>query len=69
MDRLRVGDVIVVSDTSGHQKEYPVLQIRGDVAVTRYRDFGPKIVNGWLVFEAGQRNSETTNSYFVKERS
>ena len=63
MQRLKVGDIIVGSD----EKEFKVIQIKGDIAITKYRDFDVEIVNGWLVFEHGQRNSDSQNTYFVKE--
>lgn len=66
MPKLKVGDIVVVSSLSG-EKEFKVIQVKGDIAITKYRDFDVEIVNGWLVFEHGQHNSDSQNTYFVKE--
>jgi len=63
MRKLKVGDIVVGCD----EKEFKIIQVKGDVAITKYRDFDVNIVNGWLVFEHGQRNSNSQNTYFVKD--
>jgi len=61
--RLRVGDIVIVSNPIFKDKEYVVKRIEGNKAHTDFRVFNTKIYRGTEVFEYG--NKDTTNSYYT----
>jgi len=65
---LEVGDVVVVHNLLTGAREYPVLRIEGDKAVTKFRIFNRKIYHS-NVYEYGKLVDMRwhANSYEVKK--
>ena len=66
MEKLQEGDIIIVSTALGGEREYPVLSIEGEKAVTRFRIFNRRVYPGGNVYEFGERVGETSNGYWRK---
>ena len=62
--KLQTGDVIIVAKPDGTEEEWPVLKVKDNVAVTRYRDFDVRVINHLLIFEYGNKNA--VNQYWLK---
>ena len=66
MEKLRVGDIVIVSNALTGLSEYPVSRIEGNKAITNFRDFHVNIYPGGNVYEYGKRTDQWSNSYWVK---
>ena len=64
--KLEVGDIVVVSTVLSGEKEYPVIRVDGNKAITKFREFNSKIWPGGNIYEFGKRSDQTTNSYWLK---
>lgn len=65
---LKVGDIIYVDNPLRKEEYsyYPVLEIRGNIAITKFRKFNTKIYHNKFVYEYGERLSGIyNNSYTV----
>jgi hypothetical protein len=63
---LNVGDTVIVYTILGGEREYPVLEIWGNKAITKFRTFNRIIYLGKYVYEYGKNKYSTTNSYWIK---
>jgi hypothetical protein len=68
-ERLKSGDIIIVSTVLTGLSEYPVLRIEGNKAITRFRDFNAKIYPGGNIYEFGKSPNATTNGYWIKRNN
>lgn len=66
-DKLKIGDIVVVSTALGGLREYPVLDIQGNKAITKFRIFNISIYPGGCIYEYGKRITPYDNGYWVKE--
>ena len=66
--KLEVGDIIVVSTALTGIREYSVLRITGNKAITDFRVFNRRIWDGGAIYEYGKRYGSTTNYYWIKPR-
>ena len=64
-DKLKVGDIIVVSNPLG-TREYSVLKIEGNRAITKFRTFNTRIYPPNMIYEFGKRDTPWGNGYWVK---
>lgn len=63
---LSVGDIVIVSTVLGGEKEYPVIEIEGNKAITKFRVFNKRIYSGGNIYEYGKSPHSTTNGYWAK---
>ncbi len=66
-NRLEEGDIIIVSTVLSGEKEYPVISIEGNKAITKFRKFNTKIYPGGHIYEFGKQAHQTTNGYWLKQ--
>jgi hypothetical protein len=66
-DKLKVGDIIVVSNPLFGLREYEVLSIEGNKAITKFRTFNTKIYPGGNVYEYGKKYTPSGNGYWIKK--
>lgn len=67
MEKLKEGDIVVVSTVLAGEREYPVQRIEGNKAITKFRVFNAKIYAGGNIYEYGKRPDQTTNGYWLKD--
>lgn len=67
--RLAVGDIIKVHNPlmKEENSNFPVLQIRGNRAITKFRTFNTKVWHGRTVYEYGKRLSPIYNNDYTVE--
>lgn len=66
-NKLKVGDIIVVSNPACGLSEYPVTEIIGNKAITKFRVFNTRIYPPSMVYEYGKRYDPNGNGYWIKE--
>jgi len=66
---LKVGDVVVVSTLFGGQRDYPVIRVEGNQAITGFRTFNTAVYHGGMIYEFGKRYDGrwTANGYWLKD--
>ena len=65
--RLEIGDIVRVHNPlfkDGH-KDYPVINMDGNKAITKFRVFNAKIYNGRNVYVYGKRLSPIYNNIYT----
>lgn len=64
---LEVGDIIHVGNPllKEEYSYYPVLEIRGNIAITKFRKFNTKIYHNKFVYEYGKRLNGIYNNYYT----
>jgi hypothetical protein len=64
---LEKGDIVVVSNALTGTKEYQIESIEGNKAYSKFRVFNRKIYPGGAVYVFGERYSQWSNSYWIKQ--
>ena len=63
---LKVGDIVAVSNAIMGLKEYPVMSIIGNKAITAFRIFNKRIYPGGNIYEYGKSVHDWSNGYWLK---
>lgn len=66
IDRLETGDIVIISTVLTGLKEYPVIRVEDNKAVTKFRIFNTKVYPCGYVYEYGKPAYGTTNLYWVR---
>lgn len=68
MNKLNVGDIIIVStNIFSKLREYPVLKIEGNKAITKFRTFNTKIYPDGSIYEYRKHSALIKNGYWIKK--
>ena len=64
---LKVGDIIHIGNPLLKEEfsNYPVLEIKGNIAITKFRKFNTAIYNNKFVYEYGKRLSGIYNNIYT----